>query len=390
MFRMRKIVVGMMLGFGVGSTVVMAGTGSTAAAGGSTTVVMTNLNNPRHVHVGPDDSIYVAEAGAGGRHCSGPSGDKTCIGFSSSVSRYASGSQRRIVRGLVSAAGKDGSFAVGGDDAVVSAAGTVFSIETSAGRHPGLPRIYSKQLGRLLATSASGRPRPIARVDRFEFRHNPDKKKVDSNPYALAIDPGGGWVVADAAANDLLHVTSGGRVTLLATFRARRDPGSKTRSDSVPTCVVVGPDGAFYVGELRGNKAPKNSARIWRVVPGDAPTVYATGFNRVSGLDFGPDGSLFVAELTTAAGLSKGLMGAVIEQATDGTRTELAPGRLYAPGGVAVAPDGTVYVSVNSVFARRGQVVSIDGTGPGPSPSPSSNPSPSPTDDPSPSPSLPF
>jgi sugar lactone lactonase YvrE len=373
MLRTSRIVAGIVLVAGIGSIAVAAIARSTAAGGGSTTVVMSNLNNPRHVHVASDGAIYVAEAGAGGRHCSGPSGDKTCIGFSSSVTRYLNGSQRRVVSGLVSAAGKDGSFAVGGDDAVVSTTGAVFSIETSAGRHTGLPRSYTKQLGRLLVTSASGKRRSIARVDRFEFRHNPDKKKIDSNPYALAIDPRGGWVVADAAANDLLHVTSGGRVTLLATFKGRRDPGSKAQSDSVPTCVVAGPDGAFYVGELRGDKAPKNSARIWRVVPGHAPTVYATGFNRVSGLDFGPDGSLYVAELTTAAKLSGGLMGAVIQQAPDGTRTELAPRELNAPGGVGVGPDGTVYVSVNSVFARRGRVVSINGTGPGPSPSPSAS-----------------
>ncbi|MFN2594108.1 MAG: ScyD/ScyE family protein, partial [Actinomycetota bacterium] len=220
--------------------------------------------------------------------------------------------------------------------------------------------------------------RTVARIDRYEFKHNPDKGKIDSNPYAVAIDPAGGWVVADAAANDLLHITSGGRVSLLAVFKARRDAGSKKRSDSVPTCVALGPDGAFYVGELRGDGAPRNSARIWRVAPGSSPTVFASGFNRVVGIDFGPDGSLYVAELVKTANFTKDLTGEVIRLAPDGTRTELAPGELTAPGGVGVGQDGTVYVSVNSVFEGRGQVVSMAGAGPSPSPSPSGTSTPGP------------
>ena len=38
---------------------------------------------------------------------------------------------------------------------------------------------------------------------------------------------------------------------------------------------------------------------------------------------------------------------------------QLAPGKIVAPGGIAVDAAGTVYVSVNSVFARRGRVIAI-------------------------------
>ncbi|MFN2595497.1 MAG: ScyD/ScyE family protein, partial [Actinomycetota bacterium] len=152
---MRKLVAIAMLAAALGGGAALWQASPTSAAG-STTVVMDHLNNPRHVHVAADGSIYVAEAGKGGSHCSGPRRDKTCIGFTSAVSRYANGTQQRIVTGLVSAAGKDGSFAVGADDVAVDASGSLFSIETSAGRHTGLPRVYTKQLGRLLATSPAG------------------------------------------------------------------------------------------------------------------------------------------------------------------------------------------------------------------------------------------
>lgn len=340
---------------------------SAIGAQAATTTIMSGLDNPRHLHVAGDGSIYVAEAGRGGPHCSGPRHDRTCIGFTSAVSRFDGASQDRVVTGLVSAAGKDGSFAVGADDVAVSTNGDLFSIETSAGKRPGLSRSYMRQLGRLLQTAPSRRS--IARIDKYEFDHNPDHRKADSNPYTVAIDPAGGWVVADAAANDLLHVSAAGRVSVLAVFHARHERGVRKAVESVPTSVAVGPDGAFYVGELRGDAAPQNSARVWRVAPGEKPSVFASGFNRIVGIDFGPDGSLFVAELTTARSLSGGAAGAVIRQTADGTRTDLAPGELDAPGGVAVGGDGTVYVSVDSLSARRGRVVRIEGTEPSPAPS---------------------
>ncbi|MDQ3878836.1 MAG: ScyD/ScyE family protein [Actinomycetota bacterium] len=346
---------------------------------------MRGLDNPRHVHVAPDGSIYVAEAGSGGPRCSGPRHHKTCVGFTGSVSRLSNGAQKRAARGLLSAASKDGSFAVGADDALIGPFGNTYAIETSAGRRPGLPKKYIRQLGRLLRVFPSGKTRSVARIDDYEFRRNPDRKKVDSNPYAMTSDPRGGWLVADAAANDLLRVAPSRRIGVVATFPARRAKGARRAVDSVPTCVAVGPDGAFYVGELRGNAAPRNSARVWRIVPGHAPTVYASGLNRIVGLDFGPDGSLYVAELVTGRRIAAPFTGAVVRIAGDGSRG-IVGGDLVAPGGVAVASDGSVYVSVNSVSARRGRVVVIAGPSPSPSASgsnPSGSAGPSPSDSPS-------
>ena len=51
--------------------------------------------------------------------------------------------------------------------------------------------------------------------------------------------------------------------------------------------------------------------------------------------------------------------GALIRIAPDGTRTELAPGVLTAPGGVAVGSDGALYVTNNSIFSDIGEVIRI-------------------------------
>jgi hypothetical protein len=51
--------------------------------------------------------------------------------------------------------------------------------------------------------------------------------------------------------------------------------------------------------------------------------------------------------------------GALICVAPDGTRTEIVPGKLFAPGGVAVGSDWAIYVTNNSIFSGTGQVLRI-------------------------------
>ncbi len=101
--------------------------------------------------------------------------------------------------------------------------------------------------------------------------------------------------MADAAANDLLQVDADGTITTLAVFPSQMvdapaelgmPEGSQMPAESVPTTVALGPDGAYYVGELTGFPFPVGKARIWRVVPGQHPTVYATGFTNIISLAF--------------------------------------------------------------------------------------------------------
>jgi sugar lactone lactonase YvrE len=71
---------------------------------------------------------------------------------------------------------------------------------------------------------------------------------------------------------------------------------------------------------------------------------------------------MYVTELVKhglAAAQKGDVKGALIRISPDGQRTEIAPGRLTAPGGVGVGSDGTVYVSNFSIFAGRGQVLAI-------------------------------
>ena len=97
-----------------------------------------------------------------------------------------------------------------------------------------------------------------------EQTNNPDGFVPDSNPYAILAEPGQ-RVITDAGGNDLLVVNADRSVSTLAVFPAR----PQRNTDSVPTSVVVGPDGAYYVGELSGIPFNANVARIYRVFLGN-------------------------------------------------------------------------------------------------------------------------
>ena len=134
--------------------------------------------------------------------------------------------------------------------------------------------------------------------------------------------------------------------------------------DTVPTSVALGPDGDYYVGQLTGFPFPVGAANIYRVpAAGGAPQVVASGFTHIVDLTFGPDGSLYVVEIAKngllAAFNDNDWTGALIRIAPNGTRTELVPGVLTAPGGVAVGSNGDLYVTNNSIYSDIGQVIRI-------------------------------
>ena len=142
---------------------------------------------------------------------------------------------------------------------------------------------------------ASGQWRNDVDVAAHEFAFNPGGGPVDSNPYGLLAEPGS-EVVTDSGSNTLLRVGASGDISTLAVFPSRAQGRS---TDSVPTAVAVGPDGAYYVSELTGIPFAAGAAVIYRVVPGQTPTVVWSGFTTVIDIAFDPDGNLYVLEHST-------------------------------------------------------------------------------------------
>jgi len=131
-------------------------------------------------------------------------------------------------------------------------------------------------------------------------------------------------------------------------------PAAASR-DFVPTSVVVGPDGAYYIGHLNGLTILPGSSNIWRLEPGGMPTPYCTGFTWIIGLAFDPSGNVYVLQYSDGPVTNSG--GSLLRVAPDCSRRTVATG-LKAPTGVAVGDDGNVYVSLinGTNFAAEGQV----------------------------------
>jgi hypothetical protein len=321
------------------------------------TVVMSGLDNPRGLAIGPAGAIYVAEAGRGG---AGPCvflagvAQIRCYGPSGAISRFWRGQQERVLTGLPSHANAAGE-ANGPNDISLQGLGGAY-ITIGFGGPPEERAQFGPEgalFGTLVRAPALGRLRVIADLVQYEADSNPDGGPVDSNVFGLLADPGA-RIVTDAGGNSIIGVGANGALSTLAVLPAR---ASGRLTDAVPTSIVKGPDGAYYIGELSGVPFTAGAARIYRMLPGEAPTIFLTGFKTIIDLAFGPDGSLYVLEHASGPVFFP-LPGKVTRVAPDGSRTAVVEG-LNRPTSLVVDDDGTIYVTNNGVSVGIGEVLKI-------------------------------
>jgi hypothetical protein len=330
-------------------------------------VIATGLDNPRGLVVAPGGAILVTEAGRGGPGpcVPGAQGAQFCLGATGAVTAVFRGHQRRIATGLPSFGLADASEVFGPHDIALTPAGVLVTIGlgTDPARRAELGP-DGRLIGQIVRLGHRD-ARAFADLAGYEAANDPDQDQPgtgpDSNPYGLAVVPGG-VVATDAGGNDLLRVDRRGRVSTLAVFPVRPTPGpggAEIPMHFVPTTVVRGPDGAYYVGQLTGFPFPVGGAKVWRVVPGRAPTVYADGFTNIIDIAFDRRGRLVVLQISKNGLLSGDPTGALIRVGRDGTRTELASTGLFTPTSVAVGRDGSLYVANRGTQVGTGEVLRI-------------------------------
>ncbi len=236
------------------------------------------------------------------------------------------------------------------------------------------------EFGTLLRVSPHQRVRIIADLVAYEQANNPDGGVPDSNPYGIDSYRGRS-IVSDAGANDLLSVSSNGQIRTLAVFpnlgpvpvpELSCEPppgfppaGTLIPPQPVPTSVAVGPDGAYYVGTLTGFPfAPGNSA-VYRVDPKSGQvTTFVGGLTHITGLDFGKDGSLYVAQMTDGSLLEGEICGEFVPGSVLKIKNGVTEvlGQFPMVGDVAVDRQGNVYVTTGSIlpgFVGGGSVMKI-------------------------------
>jgi hypothetical protein len=345
-----------------------------AASGPHVKVIASGLDNPRGLTVDSHGRVLVALAGRGG-----PGG----IGTSGKIIRISKGGVSDYRVGLPSAVSPEGE-ATGPVNVDVGRHGRVF-VAVGGG-----PQVVDPRFDTLMRVSKGGES---IKADIQAFRnahpdltdHDNPPNPTDSNAYGLAALRNGKTLVTDAAGNELLIVDSHGHVKTVAKFPNELIGTShlppflgvtepELLAEAVPTSVAVGPDGYWYVGELKGFPFTPGASRIWRISPRarnvvcdptakHGPcTLWADGFTSIVGLNFGPRGDLYVVEIVKAGVINLFLGGdatGALWRVRHHHKTEIAEGALTAPGGVVVNKHGTIYVTNFSVSIGGGEVLRI-------------------------------
>jgi hypothetical protein len=320
------------------------------------TQVMGGLDNPRGLAFGPEGALYVVEAGRGGTGpCPVLRGAPQCYGATGAVTRLWRGHQERVAVSLPSTLSPTGEV-TGPEDISFQGRGGAY-VTVGLGSDPANRALFGDVgplFGTLVHIPASGNWRVSDDVSAYEGMANPGGGPVDSNPYGVLARPGE-RIVTDAGANALLRVRANGDISTIAVFPSRAQ-GRAT--DSVPTSVALGPDGAYYVSELSGAPFATGAASIYRVLPGAAPSVFLGGFTTVIDLAFGPGGDLYVLEHSSAGPFFAG-PGRLTRVAPNGARTVVVA-TLDHPTAVVVDDDGTIYVSNRGTSIGVGEVLRIE------------------------------
>ncbi|MFC8624512.1 ScyD/ScyE family protein [Streptomyces anulatus] len=341
----------------------MTGAASQAGADGRLDVVAENLVTPRGLtwdaHAG---RVLVTEAGRGGPGPCAPGvgGYPACFGATGAITSYTPGKKRgteRIATGLPSVINEFSVLGLHDIDASRGRISVVFGLGGEMATRNGLGPA-ARGLAQTGTIDRKGRLHPVGDLLAFEQRYNPHRADVNANAYGIARVPGG-TLVAEAGGNNILSVTDNGSVRMVALLPDQIVDGKPL--ESVPSTIVKGPDGAFYISEYSGEPTQLGKARIWRMAPGRKPTVVTSGFTGVIDLAFDRQGRMLVLELAEKGFDSPDRTGRLVRVEKDGDRTVLAREGLEHPGGVTVAPDGDIYLTnrTTSLGEANGQLLRL-------------------------------
>jgi RHS repeat-associated protein len=202
----------------------------------------------------------------------------------------------------------------------------------------------------------------------------PATSAVLNSPFGVAVGPNGSIYIADLNNNRIRRIGPDGIITTVAGNGNRGyggDGGPATSAMlNAPFSVRVGPDGSVYIADTYNN-------RIRRVGPdGIITTVAGNGnqgyggdggpaanavLNSPYGVAVGPDGNIYISDSSNNRIRRVGPDGIITTVAGNGNGGDGGPAAnafLSYPFGVAVGPDGSIYISDGSRYIRR---VSPDG-----------------------------
>lgn len=200
----------------------------------------------------------------------------------------------------------------------------------------------------MVTTLAGGRP---------GFSDRPGDLAMFNHPNGVAVDTQNNVYVADSYNNRIRKITPDGSVSTLA---GNGNDGFVDGMGShaeffVPIGIVADASGNIYVGD-EGNSSIRKitSEGTVTTLAGNGKFSFSDGvgrnaeFNAPGGIAIDSDGNLYVADYlnncirkVTASGEVRKIAGNLRKGFADGTPTEA---QFYYPFGIAVSPDGIIYV----------------------------------------------
>ncbi len=339
-------------------------------------VWVTGLNGPRGLTFGPDGNLYVAEAGTGGT----TSTAGTCAQVIPPIGPYLGGNTGQISKitpsgtRTIVASGFPSTVAATGDLSSVADVtfldGTLYALVAGGGcSHGG-----SRSNGLYKVNLSNGSWNLVADLSKFIQAHpvkypNLPDFEPDGTFFSMtefehrlyAVEPNHGQIISigtDGSMDAVLDV-------------------SASEGHIVPTSITSH-DGQLYLGNLYLFPIVPTAARIMTLGRAECSQVSApgledrgywrdlhilnskAGFTSVTGVAFGPDGLLYVLELSDAAGYPTPGAGKVVRVNHDGSIEDIATG-LVVPTGMAFGHNGKLYVSnFGAAPPGTGQIVQID------------------------------
>jgi hypothetical protein len=341
-------------------------------------VLAKGLEGPRGLRFGPDGHLYVAEAGTGGTHDTSsvcmqvpgpPAGPGPYTGgLTARISKISrSGKVTTVASGFPSTISAGGVIGVAD---VVFLDGELYAVVAGGGCSHGNPKHPS---GIAKVDVENGHWHLIADIGAWLKTHpakyeSADDFEPDGTLYSV-IAHEGKLLTVEPNHGQVISVTKGGEIRQVIDISA-------SEGHIVPTSIAAR-DGSLFVGNLNLFPIDPQWARILTISRSDSDDFdnsppglqparghrivsSKAGFTTVVAVDFGPDGLLYVLELSDAAGFPTPGFGKVVRVKRSGEIEEVVTG-LSVPTGMTFGPDGRLYVSnLGAAPAGAGQILRFD------------------------------